>query len=108
MFGRAGRTPASHEEEMTDDLFRRAREVFQASFEVSDEERPALLTELCAGDEYYSLSLHDALPMTGVQRSEEHTSELQSLRQISYAVFCLKKKKSEPSGWHRSNSSSQS
>src|SRR3546814_7760331 len=32
-----------------------------------------------------------ALP-TPVQRSEEHTSELQSLMRISYAVFCLKKK----------------
>src|SRR3546814_7615332 len=29
----------------------------------------------------------------GVDRSEEHTSELQSLMRISYAVFCLKKKK---------------
>src|SRR3546814_3573460 len=29
----------------------------------------------------------------GVRRSEEHTSELQSLMRISYAVFCLKKKK---------------
>src|SRR3546814_8395823 len=28
-------------------------------------------------------------------RSEEHTSELQSLMRISYAVFCLKKKKTE-------------
>src|SRR3546814_7667765 len=28
----------------------------------------------------------------GVERSEEHTSELQSLMRISYAVFCLKKK----------------
>src|SRR3546814_8755672 len=28
-----------------------------------------------------------------VMRSEEHTSELQSLMRISYAVFCLKKKK---------------
>src|SRR3546814_11837743 len=28
-------------------------------------------------------------------RSEEHTSELQSLMRISYAVFCLKKKKSK-------------
>src|SRR3546814_8255824 len=28
----------------------------------------------------------------GDQRSEEHTSELQSLMRISYAVFCLKKK----------------
>src|SRR3546814_2126134 len=29
----------------------------------------------------------------GDDRSEEHTSELQSLMRISYAVFCLKKKK---------------
>src|SRR3546814_8152153 len=29
-------------------------------------------------------------------RSEEHTSELQSLMRISYAVFCLKKKKTIP------------
>src|SRR3546814_5450033 len=29
------------------------------------------------------------------ERSEEHTSELQSLMRISYAVFCLKKKKQE-------------
>src|SRR3546814_3838204 len=29
----------------------------------------------------------------GHERSEEHTSELQSLMRISYAVFCLKKKK---------------
>src|SRR3546814_7059715 len=30
--------------------------------------------------------------LRGRQRSEEHTSELQSLMRISYAVFCLKKK----------------
>src|SRR3546814_8867984 len=30
---------------------------------------------------------------TSNERSEEHTSELQSLMRISYAVFCLKKKK---------------
>src|SRR3546814_1532915 len=30
------------------------------------------------------------------RRSEEHTSELQSLMRNSYAVFCLKKKKSQP------------
>src|SRR5213076_3635044 len=57
-----------------------------------------------------TLSLHDALPIpaptrprssprptlaTAITRprSEEHTSELQSLPTISYAVFCLKKKK---------------
>src|SRR3546814_6212283 len=31
--------------------------------------------------------------MPGRRRSEEHTSELQSLMRLSYAVFCLKKKK---------------
>src|SRR3546814_5286805 len=34
-----------------------------------------------------------AVPEHGDRRSEEHTSELQSLMRISYAVFCLKKKK---------------
>src|SRR3546814_9003663 len=42
-------------------------------------------------------SLHGAPGVVGHQqhaaRSEEHTSELQSLMRISYAVFCLKKKK---------------
>src|SRR3546814_1775849 len=33
-----------------------------------------------------------AVPNFGSQRSEEHTSELQSLMRISYAVFCLQKK----------------
>src|SRR3546814_6617039 len=31
-------------------------------------------------------------PFTSLERSEEHTSELQSLMRNSYAVFCLKKK----------------
>src|SRR3546814_3743614 len=34
-----------------------------------------------------------ACPRPSLIRSEEHTSELQSLMRISYAVFCLKKKK---------------
>src|SRR3546814_10073296 len=37
-----------------------------------------------------------AQPAWRVPRSEEHTSELQSLMRISYAVFCLKKKKKVP------------
>src|SRR3546814_2099268 len=39
--------------------------------------------------EYFSQHWPDGIPV----RSEEHTSELQSLMRISYAVFCLKKKK---------------
>src|SRR3546814_7256953 len=42
---------------------------------------------------------HGTLGWT-MARSEEHTSELQSLMRISYAVFCLKKKKN-----HRHNTS---
>src|SRR6056300_42021 len=52
-------------------------------FFVSDSATTAIYTNL------NTLSLHDALPI----RSEEHTSELQSHSEISYAVFCLKKKK---------------
>src|SRR3546814_1104723 len=38
----------------------------------------------------------DAVQRRRRLRSEEHTSELQSLMRISYAVFCLKKKKQQP------------
>src|SRR3546814_4293671 len=43
------------------------------------------------------------------RRSEEHTSELQSLMRISYAVFCLKKKNHEHyQGNHRGISTNES
>src|SRR3546814_6283205 len=42
-----------------------------------------------------------ALPNVARSRSEEHTSELQSLMRISYDVFCLKKKKN-----HKTNETS--
>src|SRR3546814_4649759 len=42
----------------------------------------------------YNRGATDFTAMTDIaKRSEEHTSELQSLMRISYAVFCLKKKK---------------
>src|SRR3546814_6053033 len=37
-------------------------------------------------------AIPDLTALVQVRRSEEHTSELQSLMRISYAVFCLKKK----------------
>src|SRR3546814_4737995 len=43
------------------------------------------------------LRLHDGVSYFPLLRSEEHTSELQSLMRISYAVFCLKKKKTKQS-----------
>src|SRR3546814_2491459 len=47
----------------------------------------------------FSIHLLGISSITGainIVRSEEHTSELQSLMRISYAVFCLKKKKTTP------------
>src|SRR3546814_1375546 len=46
-----------------------------------------------AGDVHARLAA--AVAVAGFGRSEEHTSELQSLMRISYAVFCLKKKKTD-------------
>src|SRR3546814_3098067 len=43
--------------------------------------------------DYRGHDRHDAFDVRVVARSEEHTSELQSLMRISYAVFCLKQKK---------------
>src|SRR3546814_1951971 len=51
------------------------------------------LGELLLDDE-----LLDGAGGPAVGRSEEHTSELQSLMRISYAVFCLKKKTTDKTG----------
>src|SRR3546814_8655355 len=50
----------------------------------------ALMLALAAANRW---RLTPALAAAAGDRSEEHTSELQSLMRISYAVFCLKKKK---------------
>src|SRR3546814_3221745 len=42
--------------------------------------------------EYFRLPTNRVVELGSQVRSEEHTSELQSLMRISYAVFCLKKK----------------
>src|SRR3546814_6060359 len=42
----------------------------------------------------------DSFRAQGRGRSEEHTSELQSLMRISYAVFCLKKKRQQSTKRH--------
>src|SRR3546814_4734406 len=44
------------------------------------------------GSVHFDNSENDVLEAALAARSEEHTSELQSLMRISYAVFCLKKK----------------
>src|SRR3546814_5301387 len=58
------------------------------------------LTRLRA--QLYRLQQHAPTGDTAARRSEEHTSELQSLMRISYAVFCLKKKKTTINTHHSS------
>src|SRR3546814_5190116 len=51
-----------------------------------------VITAATAPDHIVPLALGGSDDDSNVRRSEEHTSELQSLMRISYAVFCLKKK----------------
>src|SRR3546814_9535564 len=52
----------------------------------------ALQTTARNGKLVGAIQLSDSHEVLLISRSEEHTSELQSLMRISYAVFCLKKK----------------
>src|SRR3546814_8101894 len=82
---------------------------YEGAYDLADDE--ALISEVRIPDQvsYWSLiltnelyettdwynnqsSLNDVQAVVDSDRSEEHTSELQSLMRISYAVFCLKKK----------------
>src|SRR3546814_1800424 len=55
--------------------------------------RPALPPHEIPGIRHPRTAPTTGTPPPHASRSEEHTSELQSLMRISYAVFCLKKKK---------------
>src|SRR3546814_8928117 len=63
----------------------------------------ALMTDPALRANEFNKAIASA-PM-GWARSEEHTSELQSLMRISYAVFCLKKKKTKKSNSDKQTSS---
>src|SRR3546814_3066371 len=79
------------------DLIARDAAAQSIDVELGFQERRALGSS--TAPEYGSLSsFSPAIAVSeGVSaRSEEHTSELQSLMRISYAVFCLKKKKHTP------------
>src|SRR3546814_3341333 len=65
--------------------------LFRSGAEVEPAFRRALFHQHAAL--LVGLRLEDVLQLGIPLRSEEHTSELQSLMRISYAVFCLKKKK---------------
>src|SRR3546814_5171772 len=81
-------------------MYRRAVELAQPYVDIKSDDAQAL-----ASSAWYLANLGQAdaarellarAEALGTERSEEHTSELQSLMRISYAVFCLKKKKEKP------------
>src|SRR3546814_5227824 len=77
LIGRAHALPATSDRNLAaqfDDAIRRQAEIFHRAFRIAQHPR----------EQFFAPDRHP--------RSEEHTSELQSLMRISYAVFCLKKK----------------
>src|SRR3546814_1141465 len=84
---RSGELEASFPYEETLDQLRAAAEV------KADMEQGQPMDRLVVGDVGYGKTESRCGPRSRrPRRSEEHTSELQSLMRISYAVFCLKKK----------------
>src|SRR3546814_3846300 len=70
--------------------------LLEARSRSTGEIRHVMVEAMGSNDEMYLLSkaaTHPRMEQLAPLRSEEHTSELQSLMRISYAVFCLKKKK---------------
>src|SRR3546814_5453434 len=75
-------------------LFRSARQTFVIVLGLDlDLAEVDGIVGLHAAGETGALDRFGAQVIERLDRSEEHTSELQSLMRISYAVFCLKKKK---------------
>src|SRR3546814_2288281 len=54
-----------------------------------------LMRQIKARIDAFGIPLGSVAKIGGSQRSEEHTTELQSLMRISYAVFCLEKKNNQ-------------
>src|SRR3546814_10503294 len=75
-------------------------QVIRLAADISEEQLLDMVRDLNRDDTVHGILVQLPLPkhmnsskVIEAIRSEEHTSELQSLMRISYAVFCLKKKK---------------
>src|SRR3546814_7588861 len=92
--GDAAVLPAAHCRDRTPDMAQRPQAVKGLERREDDEAEPE---QRKAGDQRLphraDLRIERLARLRDLVRSEEHTSELQSLMRISYAVFCLKKKK---------------
>src|SRR3546814_2789630 len=86
-----GERPAQPGEQARARLVRLLRHDLAFAFQAGDEVAHTR-GEFGVGDPQHDLDVHEQAARIDIGRSEEHTSELQSLMCISYAVFCLKKK----------------
>src|SRR3546814_3096259 len=83
------RDPRQHRTHRARAQLHRRQECLEPAFAAHPHARFALFR----GSDPRRIDDQPLLPVDAGVRSEEHTSELQSLMRISYAVFCLKKKK---------------
>src|SRR3546814_1474087 len=77
-------------------LFRSHRVVAGTHVRRKRQDQRCEIARIVSGQNRLATHVRELLGKAGLKatdRSEEHTSELQSLMRISYAVFCLKKKK---------------
>src|SRR3546814_3646105 len=82
--------PAAFPVEILETSFAPLAQEFNMQAQIYDAQRKSRVLILVSRQGH---CLNDLLFRAHSGRSEEHTSELQSLMRISYAVFCLKKKK---------------
>src|SRR3546814_5736986 len=73
-------------------LFRSIKRYIHLSWDKSINNYPTIPRARINQLVVWASNSHCQFGVTQIDRSEEHTSELQSLMRISYAVFCLKKK----------------
>src|SRR3546814_4978426 len=90
--GRSPSAPGGADRDRTGDLLLAKQALSQLSY---SPRQPTAVSRPLVGQGRFELptSRLSSARSNQLSRSEEHTSELQSLMRISYAVFCLKKKK---------------
>src|SRR3546814_4632412 len=93
---RGGEAAAPHARRASERLVHRMRRPCAVDRAAAGSPRVQRVRDDGAPSPRHRLVRRDAVPDgRDLSRSEEHTSELQSLMRISYAVFCLKKKKNK-------------
>src|SRR3546814_6787380 len=82
--------PAENAKALSEDI-----RIIRQSAGIAATERVKFLPPAPPCDHHAYIAVKQAIIEAAIKRSEEHTSELQSLMRSTYAVFCLKKKKQQ-------------